>query len=166
MIAERVQALALGGLNKLPAHFIRPVHERPENTVAVDGVTVPVISLSQPHDVVVKEVAEACQEWGFFLITDHGISPSLIQRLKEVGQEFFELPQEEKEAYSNDAACGKFEGYGTKMTKNLEESWSGLTITFISWLLLLRLTTMYGPKIHLLTGKQYMSSLPLFFFFG
>lgn len=121
MIAERVQALALGGLNKLPAQFIRPAHERPENSAAVDGVTVPVISLSQPHDVVVKEVAEACQEWGFFLITDHGISPSLIQRLKEVGQEFFELPQEEKEAYANDAACGKFEGYGTKMTKNLEE---------------------------------------------
>ena len=68
MTAERVQALALGGLNKLPAQFIRPVHERPENTVAVHGVTVPVISLSQPHDVVVKEVAEACQEWGFFLI--------------------------------------------------------------------------------------------------
>ena len=53
--------------------------------------------------------------------SDHGISPSLIQRLKEVGQEFFELPQEEKEAYANEAASGKFEGYGTKMTKNLEE---------------------------------------------
>uniref|UniRef100_A0A7N2LRP7 Non-haem dioxygenase N-terminal domain-containing protein n=1 Tax=Quercus lobata TaxID=97700 RepID=A0A7N2LRP7_QUELO len=121
MTAERAQALALVGLNKLPAQFIRPAHERPENTVAVVGVTVPVISLSQPHDVVVREVAEACQEWGFFLLTDHGISPSLIQRLKEVGQEFYELPQEEKEAHANDAASGKFEGYGTKMTKNLEE---------------------------------------------
>ncbi|KAK4589484.1 hypothetical protein RGQ29_020169 [Quercus rubra] len=112
MHIKRGQATLLFICVKLPVQFILPAHERPENTVAVDGVTVPVISLSQPHDVVVKEVAEACQEWGFFLITDHGISPSLIQRLKEVGQEFFELPQEEKEAYANEAASGKFEGYG------------------------------------------------------
>uniref|UniRef100_A0A2N9G3S1 Fe2OG dioxygenase domain-containing protein n=1 Tax=Fagus sylvatica TaxID=28930 RepID=A0A2N9G3S1_FAGSY len=121
MIAERVQALALGGLNELPTQFIRPAHEQPENSKAIVGVTVPLISLSQPHNVVINEIAKAAHEWGFFLITDHGISPSLIQRLKEVGQEFFELSQEEKEAYANDAASGKFEGYGTKMTKNLEE---------------------------------------------
>jgi flavonol synthase len=121
MEVERVQALAFGGLKELPEQFIRPAHERPENSKAVEGVSVPVISLSQPHDVVVKEVAMACQEWGFFLVTDHGLSPSLIQRLQEVGQEFFGLPQEEKEAYANDAATGKFQGYGTKMTKNKDE---------------------------------------------
>ncbi|KAB1205367.1 Flavonol synthase/flavanone 3-hydroxylase [Morella rubra] len=118
MEVERVQALAIGGLKELPEQFIRPAHERPENSKAVEGVTVPVISLSLPHDVLVEQVAKACHDWGFFLVTDHGISPSLIQRLQEVGQEFFELPQEEKESYANDAACGKFEGYGTRMTKN------------------------------------------------
>lgn len=121
MEVQRVQALAFGGLKELPEQFIRPAHERPENSKAVEGVSVPVISLSHPHDVVVKQVAKACQEWGFFLITDHGLSPSLIQRVQDVGQEFFRLPQEEKEAYANDAASGKFEGYGTKMTKNKDE---------------------------------------------
>jgi flavonol synthase len=121
MDVQRVQALACGGLKELPEQFIRPAHERPENSKAMEGVNVPVISLSQPHDVLVKQVALACQEWGFFLVTDHGISPSLIQRLQDVGQEFFRLPQEEKEAYANDAATGKFEGYGTKMTKNSDE---------------------------------------------
>ncbi|KAE8077419.1 hypothetical protein FH972_015984 [Carpinus fangiana] len=121
MDVQRVQALACGGLKELPEQFIRPAHERPENSKAMEGVDVPVISLSQPHDVLVKQVALACQEWGFFLVTDHGLSPSLIQRLQEVGQEFFRLPQEEKEAYANDAATGKFEGYGTKMTKNSDE---------------------------------------------
>ncbi|XVE95437.1 hypothetical protein REPUB_Repub02eG0097100 [Reevesia pubescens] len=121
MEVERVQALAFGDLSELPAKFIRPAHERPENSKPLEGVTVPVISLSLPHDVLVKEVYEACSQWGFFLVTDHGFSPELIKRLQEVGQEFFALPQKEKEAYANDPSTGKFEGYGTKMTKNLEE---------------------------------------------
>lgn len=119
--AERVQALSCAGLKELPAQFVRPENERPENTKAVEGVTVPVISLAQAHDILVKEVAAAASEWGFFLITDNRISPSLIRRLQEVGRVFFELPQEEKEAYSNDPSCGKYEGYGTKMTKNHDE---------------------------------------------
>ncbi|KDP32354.1 hypothetical protein JCGZ_13279 [Jatropha curcas] len=121
MEIERVQVLSKGGLQELPLQFIRSIHERPGNTIAIEGVTVPVISLSQPHDVLVNDVFKASSEWGFFMVIDHGIPSSLIQQLQEVGQEFFELPQEEKESYANDPSRGKFEGYGTKMTKNHEE---------------------------------------------
>ncbi|XP_058219411.1 flavonol synthase/flavanone 3-hydroxylase-like [Rhododendron vialii] len=121
MVVERVQALANGGLQELPDQFIRPAHERPENSKAIDGVTVPVISLSQPHDVVVDEITRACSEWGFFLLTDHDVSPGAIRRLKEVGEEFFNLPQKEKESYANDPSSGRFDGYGTRMTRNLDE---------------------------------------------
>lgn len=121
MEVERIQTLALNQIKELPPQFIRPANERPENTKAIEGVTVPIISLSQPHDVLVKEISRAASEWGFFLITDHGVSQKFIQRLLEVGKEFFALPQEEKEAYANDPSKGKFDGYGTKMTKNHEE---------------------------------------------
>ncbi|KAK2990097.1 hypothetical protein RJ640_016980 [Escallonia rubra] len=121
MEVERVQALAqYGNLHELPEKFIRPAHERPENTRAIEGVTVPVISLLLPHDNLVDEISKACSEWGFFLITDHSISAALIQGVQGVGKEFFELPQGEKERYANDPSTGKFEGYGTKMTKNAE----------------------------------------------
>ncbi|KAL9252405.1 Flavonol synthase/flavanone 3-hydroxylase-like protein [Drosera capensis] len=121
MEVERVQALALGGIHDLPAHFIRPEHERPENSKAIEGVSVPVISLSQSRDVLVKEIAEASSKWGFFAVKDHGVSPALIKRLQEVGEEFFGLAQEEKEKYANDPTKGKFEGYGTKMIKNKDQ---------------------------------------------
>lgn len=121
MELERVQALAFEGLHQLPPQFIRPAHERPENSKALQGVTVPVISLSQAHDLLVDQISKACNEWGFFLLTDHGIEPSLIERLQTAGQEFFKLPQKEKESYANDPANGKFEGYGTKMTKNNDD---------------------------------------------
>ncbi|XP_050365628.1 flavonol synthase 1-like [Argentina anserina] len=121
MQVERVQALASGGLNELPEKFIRPFHEQPVNSNATEGVAVPVISLAKSHIDLVKEVAKAAEEWGFFLITDHGIPASLIEELQKVGKEFFMLSQEEKEVYANDPASGKFEGYGTKMTKNHDE---------------------------------------------
>ncbi|XAR62603.1 Flavonol synthase [Bertholletia excelsa] len=130
MEIERVQALFQGGHRELPAQFIRPAHERPENSKAVEGVTVPVIPLSQPHDVLVEKISAACSEWGFFLITDHGISPALISRLKEVTEEFFMLPQKEKEKYANDPSKLKFEGYGTKMIKNVDEKLEWLDYFF------------------------------------
>jgi len=121
MEVKRVQTLAFNQLKELPPQFIRLANERPENTKAMEGVNVPMISLSQPHHILVKKITEAASEWGFFVIIDHGISQKLIQSLQDVGQEFFSLPQKEKEAYANDPSNGKFDGYGTKMTKNLEE---------------------------------------------
>ena len=123
MTTERVQALAcIGNLKELPEKFIRPADERPENTKPLEGVTVPIISLMESDgDLLVKEIHKACSEWGFFLLKDHGISFGLIEKLQEVGMEFFKQPQEEKEKYANDPSIGKFEGYGTKMTKNLDE---------------------------------------------
>ncbi|XP_004500586.1 flavonol synthase/flavanone 3-hydroxylase-like [Cicer arietinum] len=121
MEVNRVQTLASNQLKELPPQFIRPANERPENTKALEGVAVPIISLSQSHNLLVKKITEAASEWGFFVIINHGISKKLIQRVKEVGHEFFSLPQKEKEPYANDPSSGKFEGYGTKMTKNLEE---------------------------------------------
>ncbi|CAN1175428.1 Flavonol synthase/flavanone 3-hydroxylase [Linum perenne] len=122
-IVERFQELAYnGGLAKeLPPQFIRPSHERPENTKAIVGVTVPEVSLAQSHDEIVDQVSKACEEWGFLAITDHEIPSRLIERLREVGAGFFALPLKDKEAYSNDAASGNFEGYGTKMLKQPDE---------------------------------------------
>ncbi|XP_077250087.1 flavonol synthase/flavanone 3-hydroxylase-like [Tasmannia lanceolata] len=121
MEVQRVQTLATNGLSVLPEKFVRPPHERPENSKALKGITVPTISLSLPHHLLISEVSRASKEWGFFMVVDHGLSPELINRLQDVGKRFFELPQEEKESYSNDIASGSMEGYGTKMVSNLEQ---------------------------------------------
>ncbi|KAK2388193.1 putative 2-oxoglutarate-dependent dioxygenase [Trifolium repens] len=121
MEIKRVQTLAFNYLKELPPQFIRSDNERPENTKALEGVNVPIISLSQPHNLLMKKITQAASEWGFLIIIDHDISPKLIQSLQDVGNEFFSLPQKEKELYANDPSSGKFEGYGTKMTKNIEE---------------------------------------------
>ncbi|KAL4196557.1 hypothetical protein AMTRI_Chr04g246730 [Amborella trichopoda] len=117
MVAERVQGLALAGLDKLPPQFIRPLNERPENSKALTGLHVPTVSFSPDC----KQAAKGSEEWGIFQLTDHGISPELFRRLKEAGEGFFSLPQEYKEQYANDFAGGVFEGYGTKLAKNPDQ---------------------------------------------
>ncbi|XP_019055362.1 PREDICTED: flavonol synthase/flavanone 3-hydroxylase-like [Nelumbo nucifera] len=116
MEVGRVQTLVSGGgLRELLARFIRPANERPENSKAIEGISVPIVSLLQPAEVLMNEISRVCREWGFFLLTDHGISPSLIHHLQDVGKEFFELPQEEKEGYANNPSSGKVEGYGSQI---------------------------------------------------
>ncbi|KAL5992856.1 hypothetical protein ACLOJK_013775 [Asimina triloba] len=121
MVGDRVQLLASAGIHELPTQFVRPAHEQPANSKAIKGVQVPKISLSQPPQLLEEQLGSACREWGFFVLTDHGISAELIQRLQDVGKEFFGLPQEEKEKYANDPSSGSMEGYGTRMTKNLDQ---------------------------------------------
>lgn len=135
-MAVRVQAIAEGGLETIPPQFVGPEHERPVTfttfSVNTNGCgqlacEIPVIDLSNLVDhsghlreKTVEEIASGSREWGIFQIVNHGISEELIQRLQSVGEEFFRLPQEEKEAYANNPTAGNLEGYGTKLAANLD----------------------------------------------
>lgn len=52
----------------------------------------------------------ACQDWGFFQIVNHGIPHSLIDEIKGVAKEFFNLPLQEKQKYVPQE--GDVQGYG------------------------------------------------------
>lgn len=45
---------------------------------------------------VVKEIRNACLQWGFFYLVGHGVESELINELKAVGTDFFHQPKEEK----------------------------------------------------------------------
>jgi len=81
----------------------------------------PVIDLHESRgdrrDEVLKQVREACIEWGGFQIVNHGISPALMERIRQVAKEFFALPVEEKwkcSASTPTTTVDLFHGYGTK----------------------------------------------------
>lgn len=58
----------------------------------------------------IEYMGQACEEWGFFQVTNHGISQELIDDVIKVSNEFFSLPLEEKEKYA--VRPGETEGYG------------------------------------------------------
>ncbi|KVH92032.1 Non-heme dioxygenase N-terminal domain-containing protein, partial [Cynara cardunculus var. scolymus] len=124
MEVERVQKIAsVSNLEgTIPSEYIRPVGEQPASTT-IHGVVleVPVIDLSHPDaGELVGSISEASREWGIFQVVNHGIPNEVISKLQKVGKEFFELPQEEKEAIAKPASNEALEGYGTKLQKEVE----------------------------------------------
>jgi isopenicillin N synthase-like dioxygenase len=45
---------------------------------------------------VARQVAQACRDIGFLVISGHGVDPSLIAAMRRTGQAFFDLPLQEK----------------------------------------------------------------------
>ncbi|XP_042426914.1 gibberellin 2-beta-dioxygenase 3-like [Zingiber officinale] len=71
---------------------------------------VPAIRLSEPGSD--SLLVRACEDLGFFKVTDHGIPMELITKLEEEAVKFFASPEEEKEL-----SCRKLAnpfGYGSK----------------------------------------------------
>jgi leucoanthocyanidin dioxygenase len=51
-------------------------------------------------------------------VAGHGIPADLLDALRAAGTKFFGMPIEDKEAYANDPAAGRLEGYGSKLAAN------------------------------------------------
>lgn len=132
LVTPRVESLAKSGLEAIPTEYVRPESERlnlgdafEEEKKAEEGPQIPVVDLkgfgSEDEAVrraCVEEVRRVASEWGVMHIVNHGISLELIEKVRRVGKEFFDLPIEEKEKYANDQSTGKIAGYGSKLANN------------------------------------------------
>ncbi|XP_020582842.1 S-norcoclaurine synthase 1-like [Phalaenopsis equestris] len=124
---ESVQALAAKLSSDIPNRYIRP--ERAEDIVAGDGEEdsgerIPVIDFGKlfDPDSSVEEAAKlhsACEDWGFFQLVNHGIPEDVINKVKQVVEDFFKLPLEEKEKVAQ--LPGQTEGYGQAFIHSKEQ---------------------------------------------
>ncbi|KAK1549401.1 hypothetical protein Q3G72_001547 [Acer saccharum] len=103
-----------------PQRYIRSdIQEHPNNNL-LDGnhsTAIPTIDMkclvSHQEDKDSQELEKlhaTCKEWGIFQLVNHGVSSSLMEKLKYEIQEFYKLPIEEKMKYK--IKPGDFEGYG------------------------------------------------------
>ncbi|CAI9093880.1 OLC1v1029472C2 [Oldenlandia corymbosa var. corymbosa] len=134
-VASRVESLASSGIQLIPKEYVRPQEELTsmgnvfEEEKNLQGPQVPTIDLSQieAEDTEVRdkcrdELKNAAMQWGVMHLVNHGIPVELIDRVKEAGQKFFDLPVEEKEKYANDQASGNIQGYGSKLANTASGS--------------------------------------------
>ncbi|CAL8096160.1 unnamed protein product [Orchesella dallaii] len=75
-------------------------HSQPSSEISV-----PIINLSGIQDLktsksssalvqkLIKNIGNACIQWGFFYVTEHGIDPKLINDVLKVSNEFFKQPK-------------------------------------------------------------------------
>jgi len=82
---------------------------------------VPVIDIARlERPATLLALDEACRDWGFFQIVNHGIEPSLIRALHREMRMFFELPMPEKQAISR-TAVNPWGFFDRELTKNTRD---------------------------------------------
>ncbi|KAJ8899007.1 hypothetical protein K2173_008830 [Erythroxylum novogranatense] len=87
--------------------MLSPTPGRNRKTMAVG---IPTVDLSQDRSVVIELIIKACQEYGFFKVTNHGIDKEIVERLEDEAVDFFSKPASEKQR----AGPANPFGYGCK----------------------------------------------------
>jgi isopenicillin N synthase-like dioxygenase len=100
-------------------------------------VGIPVIDLSSLQDPInnqnecvktTKSIAEACRDYGFFYVKNHGVSEQVQNNLLNALKEFFALPVHEKEIIKSEGTPGmvgyfRFQSEKTAYLVNDEPDW-------------------------------------------
>ncbi|KAL5200177.1 hypothetical protein ABZP36_021380 [Zizania latifolia] len=118
-----VQELA-AGVEEPPSQYVVQEQDRPAVAASEMPEPIPVVDLSRlsacSSDAGAGELAKlrsALDNWGLFLAVGHGIEPSFLGEVMKMTTEFYALPLEEKQKYSNLVNGKEFriEGYGNDM---------------------------------------------------
>ncbi|KAJ0080707.1 hypothetical protein Patl1_10269 [Pistacia atlantica] len=132
-----VQELAKEPLTTLPPRYVRSDQDPPFTSNATSLPPLPVIDLQKLlsgdlTDSELDKLHDACKEWGFFQLINHGVSSSLVEKVKIETQEFFNLPMEEKKKYWQKE--GDTEGFGQLFVFSEEQKLDWVDMFFVNTL--------------------------------
>ncbi|KAK4277556.1 hypothetical protein QN277_015536 [Acacia crassicarpa] len=95
------------GLSPIPSSYYSIVEAR-DDVADHLASSIPVIDFSlltsdhpQIHADAVSQLGKACADWGFFMVTNHGISEKLMEEVMNKAHEFHNLPVEEKKEFGD-----------------------------------------------------------------
>ena len=103
--------------------FIQSTEHRPNQKVVEEAGEIPVIDMSQSREELVSKIGRACEEWGFFQVTNHGVPSEVSTRVEAVAKKFFDQSTEEKRKVKRDEvnAMGYHDGEHTKNVRDWKE---------------------------------------------
>ncbi|XP_022719858.1 codeine O-demethylase-like [Durio zibethinus] len=121
-----VQELVKGPTKSIPQQFVRLNQEHPSLSVTTPLPSTPTIDMSRlvsgdDHELELQKLHSTCIDWGLFQLVNHGVSSSLLEKLKHEVEEFFKLPLEEKMKYK--IREGELEGYGSRIRGDGKRDW-------------------------------------------
>ncbi|XP_052169943.1 hyoscyamine 6-dioxygenase-like isoform X1 [Diospyros lotus] len=94
-----------GKIQSVPESYILPPETRPSVLVTPLLKTIPVIdleTLGHHRNELIQHIIKASQDYGFFQLTNHGVSEELMNDVLTMGAEFFNLPEKDKARYYNE----------------------------------------------------------------
>ncbi|XP_019161293.1 PREDICTED: gibberellin 2-beta-dioxygenase 8-like [Ipomoea nil] len=90
-----------------------------------------------------EKVTEACRDWGFFRLVNHGIPESLMSQMLERARELFSMAYEAKQAAFNSGAASYFWG-----TAAVTPSGAALAASNFHWMEGLNIPLSKVPQLH------------------
>ncbi|XP_038685498.1 protein SRG1-like [Tripterygium wilfordii] len=126
LLVPCVQELAKESLVTVPPRYQRHDHQdlAPINGDDVPAIEIPVIDMKRLHsqefnDSELAKLHFACKNWGFFQLVNHGVTTSLLEKIKREVRELFNLPMEEKKKLWQ--SPGEVEGFGQAFVVSEEQ---------------------------------------------
>lgn len=127
-----VQELAKENLASVPSRYVRRVN--PSHQYCSSLPQIPVIDMHNFFDPdfmdsELLKLHNACKEWGFFQLINHGAKAGVIEKMKSEIEKFFDLPVDEKNKFSQEA--DDIEGYGQAFVVSEEQKLDWADIFYI-----------------------------------
>lgn len=113
-------------MGELDEAFVQGLEHRAKLS-ATQIERIPVIDLSalaNPGgniDNLVSEIGDACKNWGFFEVINHGVPQETRQKLESAAKKFFALPLEEKRKVRREVKTAPVGYYESEFTKNVRD---------------------------------------------
>ncbi|XP_077232607.1 oxoglutarate-dependent flavonoid 7-O-demethylase 1-like [Tasmannia lanceolata] len=141
-----VQKMASQHMVTIPPRYVRPDQDPPFVSESISLPMIPVIDMQsllhgESTALELERLHSTSKEWGFFQLVNHGVSSTLVEKMKSEIQAFFKLPLEEKNKLAQQQ--GDTEGYGQSFVVS-----EGQKLDWADMFLLITLPT-YLRKPHL-----------------
>uniref|UniRef100_A0A0D9W1K7 Fe2OG dioxygenase domain-containing protein n=1 Tax=Leersia perrieri TaxID=77586 RepID=A0A0D9W1K7_9ORYZ len=131
-----VQDLAGRPDDLTPTILRRYLRADPTSTTNIDQVNdgiIPVVDLGRlvaGDEEEASKLRQACEEWGFFQVVNHGISDDTVEEMKRDVTAFFNLPLAAKSAFAQ--RPGWIEGYGQAFVTSDDQTLDWSDIFFLA----------------------------------
>ncbi|OMO61684.1 Oxoglutarate/iron-dependent dioxygenase [Corchorus olitorius] len=114
-LAKTVQELAASNIKEVPERYIRKdsTLETSFPVLEIPTIDLQLLASSSTSREELEKLRSALSFCGCIQAINHGLTSSFLDKVQEVGQQFFALPSEEKKKYSREV--GSIEGYGNDM---------------------------------------------------
>ncbi|CAJ1957730.1 unnamed protein product [Sphenostylis stenocarpa] len=106
LLVPSVQELAKQNLSTVPPRYVQPqledkilISQEAHSTHLIPVIDLHNLLYAQSGTSELDKLHLACKDWGFFQLVNHGVSPSLVEKVKLEIKDFFNLPMSEKKKF-------------------------------------------------------------------
>ncbi|XP_027939109.1 protein DMR6-LIKE OXYGENASE 1-like [Vigna unguiculata] len=114
-------------MKSVPSNYV--CHKTPEdNLLNYETESIPTIDFLQltssnpiERSKAIQQLGDACRDWGFFMLMNHGVPETLSEKMVRVGEKFFDLSKEEKMEFAGEKILDPIR-YGTSFNLMVDKA--------------------------------------------